>query len=160
MPDEMDDLYAAQLFLVTERLRAGTRQELEPLWTLAGGNQARADELNLYVQSQDMAGVLLVGPETAQLRARLDAIDAQYQEFLRGTPPPPELVAEDAVAAELASYRAPRPTVRSLVMGDGDDGMLQRVVATPPSVLDESGELETPIELEPEQTWRMNGTEG
>ena len=172
MDDELDDLnevldnlYAAQLFLATERLRAATAQELQPLWTLAGGNQSRADELRLYVLSQNTAAVMLVGPETAGMRARLDKIDAKYRRMTGETPPaPPALETEDAVAADLAAYRAqPRPAVRSLIVGDSDP-VLQRVQSTPPSVLDDSGALEDPITLEAEAEWwseaRTNGANG
>ena len=120
MADEFDDLYAAQLFLATERLRAAARQELAPLFTLAGGNRERADELELFVRTQDGAAVMLMGPETATMRARLDEIDREYRRMMGDpTVAPPALETEDAVAADLAAYRAqPRPAVRSLIVGD------------------------------------------
>ena len=162
---ELDDLYAAQLFLATERLRAAARQELAPLFTLAGGNRERADELELFVRTQDGAAVMLMGPETATMRARLDEIDREYRRMMGDpTVAPPALETEDAVAADLAAYRAqPRPAVRSLIVGDSDP-VLQRVQPTPPSVLDDSGALEDPITLEAEAEWwpevRVNGATG
>lgn len=167
---EYDDLYAAQLFLATERLRAAARQELAPLFTLAGGNRERADELELFVRTQDGAAVMLMGPETVHMRARLDEIDREYRRMM-GDPPvaPPALETEDAVAADLAAFRErlqPQPVVRSLIVGE-DESVLQRVVSTPPSLLSDSGSLEDPITLEAEeadaQWWpeaRTNGATG